>query len=243
MGRSPLRMLHRRWAGLTLLLENSSSGATLTGMTWSPEVAPGLPQSQHTSPSSSRTWARRRRHRLPPILLTIDLPLMGGLTYGRDVSLGEGGPVGLFSRKEAAPAPVLGPDYFESNGEVMLGSGGLDMDAETDVVGEAEHRDLLVTLLGLADNSGNADWDAGRAEIPISLDAEEYRLAVLCAGRPVGYVEDDAAAKWLPRVREWQARDVDVLCTGFIVWDARRGDPRDDDSIPVGVRLDLVDQS
>ena len=151
--------------------------------------------------------------------------------------------MGLFSRKTQEPDRVVGEDYYISDGQVMLGSALADTDAETDVVGEAKHRDLLVRLIDLADNDGEVDDEDGRAVVPFSLEAGDYRLAVLCAGQPVGYVEDCAAATWLPRVREWQGRGLEVMCFGAIVWDARLGDPRDDDSVPVGCRLDLVDQS
>jgi hypothetical protein len=137
---------------------------------------------------------------------------------------------------------VVGDGYIESDGQVLLGSALADMDAETDVVGEAKYRDLLVRLIDLADEAGDVDDEDGRAVVPFSLEAGEYRLAVLCAGHPVGYVEDGAAAEWLPRVRDWQARGVEVMCYGAILWDARLGDPRDDESVPVGCRLDLVDQ-
>jgi hypothetical protein len=134
-------------------------------------------------------------------------------------------------------------DVAIEDGVVMLGSLGTDMDAETEVVGESKYRD---TLLRMIDNAlpKDVNLDSGRVSSIFELTADEYRLRVTCGLATVGYVEDVAAKVWLPRVRAWEADGATtIMCSGVIVWDPRLGDPRAVDSVPVGVRLDLVDQS
>lgn len=150
--------------------------------------------------------------------------------------------MGLFSRKSEAPAEVLGLDFYESDGMVLLGSAGEDMDAETAVVGESDYRDELLARVQYAEDQGE-DVTQGRVSVPFTLEAGEYRVVVECGSGPVGYVEDGAGAVWLPRVREWRARGLTVMCSGVILWDPTLGDPRVSEDVPVGVRLDLVDQS
>lgn len=147
--------------------------------------------------------------------------------------------MGLFSRKAEAPTEVA--DYYETDGMVLLGSAGEDMDAETAVVGESAYRADLLARVQYAEDDGE-DVGSGRVSVPFTLEAGDYRVIVKCGNAQVGYVEDAAGAEWLPRVREWRARGLTVMCSGVILWDATLGDPRADAAIPVGVRLDLVDQ-
>jgi hypothetical protein len=154
----------------------------------------------------------------------------------------EGGPMGLFSRKANAPTPVRGDDFYESDGRVLLGSAGEDMDAETDVVGESQYRDNLLLYVTVAEREGE-DLGAGRLDYAFQLRADGPRLVVHIGPHDLGYVEDSAADRWLERVREWQGRGLTVMCAGVILWNPRLGDPRESEDVPVGVRLDLVDQS
>lgn len=127
-------------------------------------------------------------------------------------------------------------------GPLTLGSMCLDDDADADVVGEAKHREYLCEQLDYADDEEVAE---GRVMLPdfTLVPAEHGRVAVLLTGEPVGFLADEAALMWGPLVREWLGGAVtEVRCSGFILWDAGQGDPRDDDAVALGVRLDLRDQ-
>ena len=150
--------------------------------------------------------------------------------------------MGLFSRK-AAPAPsasaLLDEEYFVSAGSVLLGSGGEDMDAETDVVGESEFRDVLARHVRVC--ADDRERKRGRVDAVFNLEMVGDRIAVILAIDTVGYVAPADAAEWLPRIRDWRSRDVDVMCSGVILWNPKMGDPCESDDVPIGVRLDLVE--
>jgi len=150
----------------------------------------------------------------------------------------------LFSRKDKGAAPASSADEIEiEHGVAFLGSLGVDNDAETDVVGEAAHRAALVHAIQTSDA---ADLDAarGRVSANFELETDGERVRVTLAVTPVGYLEDSAAREWFPRVQDLETRGAKVImCSGVILWDPRLGDPRESDDVPVGVRLDLVDQS
>lgn len=152
--------------------------------------------------------------------------------------------MGLFSRK-AAPQPtaseLLDEEYFVSDGGVLLGSGGDDMDAETDVVGESQYRDVLARHIRAC--ADERDMKRGRLDSTFTLDLEGNRISVVLAIDVIGYVEPTAAAEWLPRIRDWRSRDIEVMCSGVILWNPKLGNPVESDDVPIGARLDLVDQT
>jgi hypothetical protein len=153
--------------------------------------------------------------------------------------------MGLFSRKAPPPAPtaseLLDEEYYVSDGGLLLGSGGDDMDAETDVVGESEFRHHLARWISSC--ADDRERKRGRMDAVFNLDIEGDRIAVILAIDTVGYVEPKAAAEWLPRVRDWRSRDVDIMCSGVVLWNSKLGDPCESDDVPIGVRLDLVEQT
>ena len=156
-----------------------------------------------------------------------------------------GGTVGLFSRKSAPaePTQAAGPwDVEAEDGVVFLGSIGTDDDAETDVLGESQYRDTILRCIDFEVRSGTAT-DGGRVPHTFELSTDGDRVMVTSALSPVGYLDASVAPMWLPRVRAWETDGVTVMCAGVILWNPRLGDPRDSVDVPVGVRLDLVDQS
>lgn len=158
----------------------------------------------------------------------------------------------MFGRKNRAPVVAgevpnpwgFGTVSVDADGNplgvVTVGSMGIDDDADADVVGELAFRDTLLAELDVADDE---EVDAGRLTVQCTLSPDGRRVAVFLAGDQVGYLGDTEEAEWGPRLRDWFANGVvKVNCSGVILWDQRLGDPRDDDSIPVGLRLDLQDQ-
>lgn len=136
--------------------------------------------------------------------------------------------MGLFSRKPAT---------------LDLGSLGEDRDYETSVVGESFYRDDIIAWLERQDH---LDWKMGRRRDVFSLvrepdnvhDANAIRVAT-SDGVTVGYLPADVAAEWSPRLA---GEDRPVRCVGAVMWDRKRARPTHRNRIPVGVRLDLVDQ-
>lgn len=136
--------------------------------------------------------------------------------------------MGLFSRKPAT---------------LDLGSLGEDRDYETSVVGESFYRDDIISWLERQDH---LDWKMGRRRDVFSLmrepdnvhDANAIRVAT-SDGVTVGYLPADVAAEWSPRL---VGEDRPVRCVGAVMWDRKRARPTHRNRIPVGVRLDLVDQ-
>ena len=156
-----------------------------------------------------------------------------------------GGTVGLFSRKSApavAPTQAAMPwDVEPEDGVVFLGSLGTDNDAETDVVGESQYRDTILKCIDFEVKSGTPT-DGGRVSHTFELATDGDRVVVTSALSPVGYLDASVTPMWLPLVRAWEAQDVTVMCAGVILWNPSLGDPWSLDAVPVGVRLDLVDQ-
>ena len=136
--------------------------------------------------------------------------------------------VGLFSRKPAT---------------VDVGSLGEDGDYETTVVGESFYRDEIIAWLERQDH---LDWQRGRRRDVFTLvrepdnahDPNAVRVAT-SDGVTVGYLPADVAVSWSPRLA---GEDRPVRCVGAVMWDRKRARPTHRNRIPVGVRLDLVDQ-
>lgn len=136
--------------------------------------------------------------------------------------------MGLFSRKPAT---------------LDVGSLGEDDDYETSVVGESFYRDEIIAWLERQDH---LDWKRGRRRDVFSLvrepdnahDPHAVRVAT-SDGVTVGYLPADLAAEWSPRLAS-ESRP--VRCVGAVMWDRKRARPTHRNRIPVGVRLDLVDQ-
>ena len=136
--------------------------------------------------------------------------------------------VGLFSRKPAT---------------LDLGSLGEDRDYETSVVGESFYREGIISWLEAQDY---LDWKAGkRREVFLLVrepdnahDTNAVRV-ITSDGVTVGYLPADEAASWSPRLA---GEDRPVRCVGAVMWDRKRARPTHRNRIPVGVRLDLVDQ-
>lgn len=158
--------------------------------------------------------------------------------------------MGLFTRKATpvlteVPNPwgigaITVDEQGRPQGDLLIGSLNGDGDAETDVVGESAFRDDLLFLLETAEDYELA---AGRVEQVFDLMPDGDRVVVLSGRDRVGFLRDEDAAVWAPRLRDWLAHGAtSVACSGVVLWPQSKGDPREDDSIPVGVRLDLVDQ-
>ena len=136
--------------------------------------------------------------------------------------------VGLFSRKPAT---------------LDLGSLGEDRDYETSVVGESFHREEIIAWLEAQDY---LDWKAGkRREVFLLVrepdnahDPNAVRVTT-SGGLTVGYLPAEVAAEWSARL---VGESRPVRCVGAVMWDPKRARPTHRNRIPVGVRLDLVDQ-
>lgn len=153
--------------------------------------------------------------------------------------VGEGGAVGLFSRKaKAAPGP----------GVVVhrIGTMGQDSDYETEVVGESKYRDAIVAAL--QPHRKSLHYKAGRVPVPariVPLGPRGYfRVAVEIDGRQVGYVEDAWSKRYAQTYETIvgvSTSEVRLECGALIIW--RAGDPLSDPTVPLGVRLDLHDDA
>lgn len=136
--------------------------------------------------------------------------------------------MGLFSRRSATRD---------------LGSLGDDRDFETAVVGESFYRDDIISWLEAQEH---VDWKRGRRRDVFFLvrepdnphDPNAIRVATY-DGVTVGYLPADLAAEWSPRLAD---EDRPVRCVGAVGWDRKRARPTHRNRIPVGVRLDLLDQ-
>jgi hypothetical protein len=159
------------------------------------------------------------------------LPTLGWSGYGCGVvRLWIGGwVVGLFSRKKSGP--------------VWVGSGVTDGDLETEVVGESFYRKDIIKYLN---SLPRLRWPSGRcvevfrlvAEPDNPHDANAVRVDTQ-AGVTVGYLPREIAPEWSAFVQ----RQSDVVeCGGAFMWNSTLGQPRPSNDVPVGVRLDLVDQ-
>lgn len=160
------------------------------------------------------------------------LPAVGVWGYGCGVvrlSIG-GWVVGLFSRKKSA-------------GPVWVGSGVTDGDLETEVVGESFYRSDIIKYLN---SLPRLRWRSGRclevfrlvAEPDNPHDPNAVRVDTQ-TGVTVGYLPRGLAPEWSAFVQ--QQSDV-VECGGAFMWDRKGAQPRPSNDVPVGVRLDLVDQ-
>lgn len=164
--------------------------------------------------------------------------------------------MGLFSRKARPTTEVANPlglgtvevdDRGRLSGPVQIGSLGLDDDYETEVVGESNYRQALLDFLD--DHEDEEGFDEGRVESSFDLvpepsnphDRMAVRVQISESGELVGYLSRGLAAVWQPKLVELLQRGAsEVWCSGVVMWRSRSGDPREDDRIPVGVRLDLV---
>lgn len=165
--------------------------------------------------------------------------------------------MGLFSRKAPTLTEVPNPfgigtvevdERGRPQGSIQIGSLGLDDDYETEVVGESHYREALLGFLD--DHELEDGWDEGRVESSFDLvpepsnphDRFAVRVQLSESGELVGYLPRGVAAAWQPRLVELMRGGVsEVWCSGVVMWRASTGDPREDDRIPVGVRLDLVE--
>ena len=147
--------------------------------------------------------------------------------------------MGLFGRAKA-PAP----DRLEL--DIMLGRG--DGRYETGVRGESKHREHLDAVLGRLKRAPG--WADGRVPVRaymIPLGRDHYgNWAVEVDGVQIGYVEDS----WVKLFGEayttaaaGASKPVAFPCDAAICWKPSRGNPVKDAAVPVGVRLDLEDQS
>ena len=147
--------------------------------------------------------------------------------------------MGLFSKAKPKAPARMEPDILAS---------GTDGIYETDVRGEKPHRAHLVAAL--ARRKRGPGWDVGRVPVPafaIPLGYEQHNhFAVEIDGRRVGFIED----KWVKAWGETYTRAAAVVdsevaypCAAAICWKPSLGNPLKDESIPLGVRLDLADQA
>jgi hypothetical protein len=153
--------------------------------------------------------------------------------------------MGIFGRKgkdEQTSSPSGPWDVEPEEGVVFLGSIGTDNDAETDVQGEAQYRDTLLRCIRFEQERGES-LERGRVEHTFELATDGDKVMVTSALSPVGYLDASVTPMWLPRVKAWEAQDVTILCAGVVLWNPKLGNPLESDDVPIGVRLDLVDQS
>lgn len=137
--------------------------------------------------------------------------------------------MGLFTRKKSGP--------------VWVGSGVTDGDLETEVVGESFYRDDIIRYLNTLPR---LQWKRGRcvevfrlvAETDNAHDSNAVRVDTQ-TGMTVGYLARDVAPEWSAFI---QRQDDIVECGGAFLWDREDKRPRISNDVPVGVRLDLVDQ-
>lgn len=164
--------------------------------------------------------------------------------------------MGLFTRRRVVrevPNPYgIGTATADEAGNLVgvleLGSYGLDGNCETEVVGESFYRATLLEYVEDAIESGIDGVDVGRVEALFTLHPEPNNPHDANAvgvrfegGRQVGHLPRHIAAGWSPVLRGLLAGGVTSLeCFGVVVWPAHRGDPRRDESIPVGVMLDVL---
>jgi hypothetical protein len=149
-----------------------------------------------------------------------------------------GANVGLFGKgKERTP------DRHVSNALNNAGDGYY----ETEVVGEGKHRDHLVAVL--KSHKRAKGWDDGRVAVSallIPLGADGYgRFAVEIDGVRVGFVADEWVTLWgetYTRAAASISRPVAYECPAALCWSVSRGNPLKDESVPIGVRLDLSDE-
>ena len=147
--------------------------------------------------------------------------------------------MGLFSRAKPKPPARMEPDILAS---------GTDGIYETDVRGEKPHRAHLIAAL--ARRKRAPGWDEGRVAVQayaIPLGFEQYNnFAIEIDGQRVGLIEDKWVKAWgetYTRAAAVVDREVAYPCVAAICWKPSLGNPLKDESIPVGVRLDLEDQA
>ena len=147
--------------------------------------------------------------------------------------------MGLFGKAKPKAPARMEPDILAS---------GTDGIYETDVRGEAPHRAHLVAAL--ARRKRGPGWDVGRVPVPafaIPLGYEQHNhFAVEIDGQRVGFIED----KWVKQWGEMYTRSAAVVdrevaypCVAAICWKPSLGNPLKDETIPLGVRLDLEDRA
>ena len=147
--------------------------------------------------------------------------------------------MGLFSKAKPKAPARMEPDILAS---------GTDGIYETDVRGEKPHRAHLVAAL--ARRKRQPGWADGRVMVKayaIPMGYEQHNnFAVEIDGQRVGFIED----KWVKAWGETYTRAAAVVdsevaypCVAAICWKPSLGNPLKDDSIPLGVRLDLEDRA
>ena len=151
--------------------------------------------------------------------------------------------MGLFSRK---PSSTAGAD-----GRVIVDipSSGTDGYYETACARESKHRTELIAALRKRKRAKG--WQDGRVPVEVLvvplLDLDYASIAVEIDGQRVAYMPDD----WTRDPRhggilftgaQAVSGEVAFRAQGAICWKAERGNPLDDESIPIGVRLDIEDE-